>query len=184
MSYGHASSEHKLHGIVAEFEDEASIIEATGKTVEAGYHHVEAYTPYPLEELMDILHLHKNKIALVILIGGLVGCAAGFFMQYFASVIHYPINVGGRPFNSWPSFIPVMFECTILFASISAVLGMILMNGLPRPYHPMFNVDRFQYASQDRFFLCIEADDPKFNPEETRQFLENLHPHEVSEVEE
>ena len=184
MSHGHASAVPKLHGILAEFENEETIIEATAKTVQAGYHNVEAYTPYPLEELIDILHLHKNNVALVILIGGLIGCAVGFFMQYYASVYHYPINVGGRPFNSWPAFIPVMFECTILFASISAVVGMLVMNGLPRPNHPLFNVDRFQYATQDRFFLCIEAEDPKFDPAETRQFLESLNPHEVSEVEE
>ena len=177
------SAESPLHGIIAEFENEEAIINATQRAVDAGYEKMEAYTPYPLEELIDILHLHKNKIALVILIGGIVGCCVGFGMQYFASVIHYPINVGGRPLNSWPAFVPVMFECTILFAGISAFVGMLLMNGLPRPHHPVFNVARFKYATQDRFFLCIEADDPKFDTDETKQFLENLNPHEVSEVE-
>lgn len=185
MSHGHGSSaEPQLHGIMAEFEDEEAIISATQQAVDAGYKKMETYTPYPLEELMDILHLHKNNVALVILIGGIVGCIVGFFMQYYASVIHYPINVGGRPFNSWPAFVPVMFECTILFAALSAIVGMLTMNGLPRPHHPVFNVERFKYASQDRFFLCIESDDPKFEITETKQFLENLNPHEVSEVEE
>ena len=181
MNHGHAQDE--LRGLVAEFENEESIVEATRKTVEAGYHQVETYTPYPLEELLDIQHLHKNNVALVILIGGLTGCAVGFYMQYFASVIHYPINVGGRPFNSWPAFIPVMFECTVLFASIAALVGMLVMNKLPRPNHPLFDIERFRYATQDRFFLCIEAEDPYFDRDATKQFLEELNPHEVTEVE-
>jgi hypothetical protein len=181
MNHGHAQPE--LRGLIAEFENEEAIVEATQKTVDAGYHHIETYTPYPLDELLDIQHLHKNKVALVILIGGLTGCAVGFFMQYFASVIHYPLNVGGRPFNSWPAFIPVMFECTVLFAAFAAFVGMMVMNKLPRPNHPLFDIERFQFATQDRFFLCIEAEDPYFEKDATRQFLEELNPHEVNEVE-
>lgn len=181
MNHGHAQPE--LRGLVAEFENEEAIVEATQKTVDAGYHHIETYTPYPLDELLDIQHLHKNKVALVILIGGLTGCAVGFYMQYFASVIHYPINVGGRPLNSWPAFIPVMFECTVLFASFAALIGMMVMNKLPRPNHPLFDIERFRYATQDRFFLCIEAEDPYFERDATRKFLEDLKPHEVNEVE-
>ncbi len=181
MNHGHAQPE--LRGLLAEFENEESIVEATQKTVDAGYRHIETYTPYPLEELLDIQHLHKNKVALVILIGGLTGCAVGFLMQYFASVIHYPINVGGRPLNSWPAFIPVMFECTVLFAAFSAMIGMMVMNKLPRPHHPLFEIERFRYATQDRFFLSIEAEDPYFEKDATRQFLEELNPHEVTEVE-
>ncbi len=181
MNHGPARPE--LRGLVAEFENEEAIVEATRKTVDAGYHHIETYTPYPLDELLDIQHLHKNKVALVILIGGLTGCAVGFFMQWFASVIHYPINVGGRPLNSWPAFIPVMFECTVLFASFAALIGMMVMNKLPRPNHPLFDIERFRFATQDRFFLCIEAEDPYFEKDATRQFLEELNPHEVNEVE-
>ena len=181
MNHGHTSVE--LRGFVAEFENEVSIVEATKKTVEAGYNNIETYTPYPLEDLLDVQHLHKNKVALVILIGGLTGCALGFFMQYFASVIHYPINVGGRPLNSWPAFIPEMFECTVLFAAISAMVGMMIMNKLPRPNHPLFEIERFRYATQERFFLCIEAEDPDFDKDGTRKFLEGLNPQEVTEVE-
>lgn len=184
MSHGHgATTESTVHGLMAEFDSEQGIIHATEQVAGEGYHHVEAYTPYVIEEVLDHLHLHKNNVALVILIGGLLGCAVGFGMQYFASAIHYPLNVGGRPFNSWPSFIPVMFECTVLFASFSAVVGMMLMNGLPRPHHPVFNVERFHFASQDRFFLYIDAHDPKFDAVSTRKFLESLHPHEVTQVE-
>ena len=123
MSHGHgASADPQLHGIMAEFEDEDGIISATQQAVDAGYKKMETYTPYPLEELMDILHLHKNKVALVILIGGIVGCCVGFYMQYYASVIHYPINVGGRPFNSWPAFVPVMFESVQLSSNNARIV--------------------------------------------------------------
>ena len=184
MSHGHIeTAESQFLGLMAEFETENAIIHATARVTEEGYHHVEAYTPYAIEEVIHNLHMEKNNVALVILIGGLLGCLIGFGMQYFASVIHYPLNVGGRPFNSWPSFIPVMFECTILFAAFSAVFGMMIMNGLPRHNHPVFNMERFEYASQDRFFLYIDAHDPKFDLKETRQFLESLHPYEVSDVE-
>lgn len=184
MSYGHAvSAGETLHGLMAEFETEEAIVHATGQAVDAGYKQMEAYTPYPVEEIMDLLHLHKNHVSLVILIAGLIGCAVGFGMQYFSSVSHYPLNVGGRPLNSWPAFIPVMFECTVLFAAIAAVFGMLMMNGLPRPHHPTFNVDRFKYASQDRFFLYVDVEDPQFDHKETKRFLESLNPYEVSEVE-
>ena len=184
MSYGHAvRAGETLHGLMAEFETEEAIVHATEQAVDAGYKRMEAYTPYPVEEIMDLLHLHKNHVALAILIGGVVGCVVGFAMQYFSSVVHYSLNIGGRPLNSWPAFIPVMFECTVLFAAVSAVFSMIIMNGLPRPHHPTFNVDRFKYALQDRFFLYVDAEDPQFDREETKQFLESLNPHEVSEVE-
>ena len=120
---------------------------------------------------------------MLVLIGGIIGCAGGFYLQYWASVIDYPLNIGGRPLNSWPMFIPVTFELTILVAGLTAVLGLLALNGLPMPYHPVFNVERFQFATRNRFFLCIESADPKFDHEATRRFLESCGPQGVYEVE-
>ena len=143
---------------------------------------MDAYSPFPIEELHEAMGGHHSRLPLIVLIGGLVGCVSGFLLQYWVSTIAYPLNVGGRPFNSWPAFMPVTFECTILGASLSAVLGMLALNGLPMPYHAVFNVPRFALASRNRFFLCIEARDRKFDLEATRQFLETLGPREVSTV--
>ena len=173
---------HKIHGLMAEFDDANTLVLAAASAHDAGYRRMDAYSPFPIEELHDALGSHRSRLPLIVLIGGLVGCVAGFLLQYWASAIAYPINVGGRPFNSWPAFIPVTFECTILGAALSAVLGMLALNGLPMPYHPVFNVPRFALASRNRFFLCIEARDPKFDVEATRQFLETLKPREVSTV--
>jgi len=172
----------KIHGLMAEFDDANALVLATASAHDAGYRRMDAYSPFPIEELHDALGSHPSRLPLIVLIGGLVGCVAGFLLQYWASAIAYPINVGGRPFNSWPAFIPVTFECTILGAALSAVLGMLALNGLPMPYHPVFNVPRFALASRNRFFLCIEARDAKFELEATRQFLETLKPREVSTV--
>jgi hypothetical protein len=172
----------KIHGLMAEFDDANALVLAAASAHDAGYRRMDAYSPFPIEELHDALGSHPSRLPLIVLIGGLVGCVAGFLLQYWASAIAYPINVGGRPFNSWPAFIPVTFECTILGAALSAVLGMLALNGLPMPYHPVFNVPRFALASRNRFFLCIEARDPKFDVEATRQFLETLKPREVSTV--
>jgi hypothetical protein len=172
----------KIHGLMAEFDDANALVLAAASAHDAGYRRMDAYSPFPIEELHDALGSHRSRLPLIVLIGGLVGCVAGFLLQYWASAIAYPINVGGRPFNSWPAFIPVTFECTILGAALSAVLGMLALNGLPMPYHPVFNVPRFALASRNRFFLCIEARDPKFDVEATRQFLETLKPREVSTV--
>jgi Protein of unknown function (DUF3341) len=144
---------------------------------------MDAYTPYPIEELTEAIGFHHTRLPLIVLLGGIAGCVGGYLLCYWTSVIDYPLNVGGRPFHSWPAFIPVTFETTILLAALSAVLGMLALNGLPTPYHPVFNAPRFELASRNHFFLCIEATDPKFDLETTREFLESLGPAEVTDVE-
>ena len=144
---------------------------------------MDAYTPFPVDGLAEALGFHKTAVPLIVLIGGLIGCIGGFCLQYWVAVIDYPINVGGRPLNSWPSFIPVTFELTILVAALAAVFGLLALNGLPMPYHPVFNVERFELASRNRFFLCIEAVDPKFESEATRRFLASAGSQGVFEVE-
>ncbi len=173
-----------IYGLMAEFSDPSALVSAARKTREAGYVRIDAYTPYPIEELDEAIGIHHTRLPMIALIGGIVGGLAGFGLQYWTSVIDYPINVGGRPLFSWPAFIPVAFECTILGAALSAVFGMLGLNGLPQPYHPVFNVPRFALASRDRFFLCIEAADPNFDADETWSFLSRLQPRQVSQVDE
>jgi hypothetical protein len=163
-------------GLMAEFETPQAILEAARRAWQAGYRNMDAYTPYPVEGLADELGLPRTSVPFVILVSGLVGAAAGFFMQYWTMVINYPFNSGGRPANSWPVFLPIAFEVMILVASLAALFGMLFLNGLPRPNHPVFNVPRFDRASQDRFFLCIESIDPQFELQRTRDFLAGLNP--------
>jgi hypothetical protein len=171
-----------VYGLMAEFDDPTSLVDATRRAHADGYRCMDAYSPYPIEELHEALGSHHTRLPLVVLIGGLTGCIGGYGLQYWSSVFAYPLNIGGKPFHSWPAFIPVTFECTILVAALSCVLGMLALNGLPQPYHPVFNVPRFALASRNRFFLCIEAKDPRFDVEATRRFLETLNPREVSSV--
>jgi len=172
-----------IYGVVAEFDGAEALLEATKKTVAEGYRRIEAYSPFPVAGLDEALGFQRSRVPLIALLGGIFGCVGGFTMEWFSATIHYPINVGGRPMNSWPSFVPVMFEMTILCASVAAVLGMLALNGLPMPYHPLFNVEGFARASRDRFFLCIEAKDPKFEPQRTKHFLVSLAPKGVYDVE-
>jgi hypothetical protein len=171
-----------IYGLMAEFDNPTALVEAARAAREKGYRKLDAYSPFPIEELTDALHLHHNKLPLIVLLGGIVGGLAGYLLQYYVTVIYFPINVAGRPLHSWPSYIIIAFETTILFASISAVLGMLALCGLPMPYHPTFNVPRFALASRNRFFLCIESRDPLFDRARTIEFLETLEPREVSEV--
>src|SRR3954451_7062740 len=177
-SHGHA-----IYGVMAEFPSAEALIEASQKVHGAGFKHVDAYTPYPIEEVAHALGHHRSKLPLIVLIGGLCGMLGGYLLPYWASVIEYPLNIGGRPFHSWPAFIVPTFECTILAAALSAVLGMFALNGLPHPYHPVFNVPRFALASRDRYFLVVEARDPKFDRAGTERFLTGLKASEVFEVE-
>lgn len=172
-----------IHGIMAEFDTPTDLVVAINKARAEGYRAMDAYTPFPVEEVAEALHAHDRRVALIVLIGGILGGLAGYALQYYTSVIDYPLNIGGKPVHSWPSFIPVTFETTVLGAALSAVFGMLALNGLPMPYHPAFNVPRFALASRDQFFLCIEATDPLFERGSTRRFLEQLHPMSVSEVE-
>ena len=165
---------HRLYGLMAEFHAPSDVVAAARAAREAGYRKLDAYSPYPVEELADALHLHHSRLPLLVLIGGVVGFLAGYGLQYWTSVIDYPMNVGGRPYHSWPAFIVPSFETTILFAALTAVLGMLALNGLPEPYHPVFNVPSFALATRDRFFLCVESGDPKFDEAQTRRFLEGL----------
>ena len=171
-----------LYGLLAEFATPQDILRATRQSRQEGYTRMDAYTPYPVEGLAGELGLPRSRIPFVVLIAGLVGAGAGFFMQYYSMAVDYPFNVGGRPLNSWPVFIPIAFEVMVLVAGFAALLGMLFLNGLPQPYHPLFNVPEFARASQDRFFLCIEAEDPKFDQEATRKFLAGLNAGDVMEV--
>jgi hypothetical protein len=171
-----------IYGVMGEFATPEELIHAVKKVREAGYRRLDAYAPFPVEGLSEALGLRHNFVSTVTLIGGLLGGAGGFFFQYWAAAITYPMNVGGRPLNSWPAFIPVTFELTVLGAALSAVFGMLILNGLPEPHHPVFNVQRFSHASTDRFFICIEARDAKFHLQETARLLQSLHAHHVNEV--
>jgi hypothetical protein len=167
---------------MAEFDTAAGIVRAAREVRARGYRKVDAYTPYPMEELTDALHLHRTRVPLVVLCGGIFGLLFGWGLQYFTAVVDYPINIGGRPVYAWPSFVVPTFETTVLFSAFAALFGMLALNGLPRPYHPVFNVPAFARASRDRFFLAVEADDPRFDPEQTGAFLRSLGAVEVSEV--
>lgn len=168
---------------MAEFENSQDLVNAARQARAAGYRRMDAYTPFPVEGLAEALQLGSTRVPFIVLIGGIIGAVLGYGMQYYLSAVDYPLNIGGRPYHSWPAFIPVTFEMTILVAGLFAVLGMLALNGLPMPYHPVFNVPRFALATRDRFFLCIEATDPLFDREETRRFLERLLPRVVTEVE-
>ena len=171
-----------IYGVMAEFGDPNALVAATYRAHYEGYRRMDAYSPFPIEELHEALDAHHTRLPLIVLLGGVFGGIGGYLLQYWSAAIAYPINVAGKPFNAWPMFIPVTFECTILGAALAAVLGMLALNGLPQPYHPVFNVPRFALASRNRFFLCIEARDPKFDLDKTRSFLETLGPREVSTV--
>ena len=161
-----------IYGLMAEFSTPEALLEAARHCYAEGYRKMDGYSPFPVDGLSEALGLHRNRLPLIVLIGGVLGCVGGFYLQYWVSAIDYPLNVGGRPLNSWPAFVPVTFELTILLAALSAVFGMIALNGLPMPYHPVFNVERFQFASRNRFFLCIESADPRFDRDATRSFLQ------------
>jgi len=171
------------YGLMAEFDSPSAIVAAARRTYEAGYRRINAYSPFPIEELSEAIGFHRDYVALCTLIFGILGALGGFMLQSWTSAIAYPLNVGGRPLVSIPAFIPVTFECTILAASFGAFIGNLLMNRLPQPYHPAFNVPSFTRASQDRFFLCVKSDDPMYNGAGTRAFLQSLGATEVSNVE-
>lgn len=171
-----------VYGVVAEFRDPTSLVDAARQTREAGYTRFEAYAPFPIEALVEAVGHPHTRLPIVVFLGGLVGGLTGYLLQYFTAVVTYPLNIGGRPLHSWPAFIPVTFECTILGAALAAVFGMLARNGLPMPYHPLFHVPRFSRASHDSFFLCIQARDPKFDTTTVTQFLRTLQPTDVQEV--
>jgi hypothetical protein len=172
----------EIYGLMAEFDSAEELVRAASRTHEAGYRKIDAYSPFAVEGLADAIGFHKNRVSLVVLIGGLVGLISAYGLQYWVAVITYPTNIGGRPYHSWPSFIIVTFELTILFGGISSAIGMIALNGLPQPYHPVFNVPEFRQASESKFFLVVEAVDPQYDLAQTRAFLNELGPRKISEV--
>ena len=177
------SKQLDIYGLLAEFDGPDTLMAAAEKVRDAGFTSADAFTPFPIHGLAEALGHPKTRVPLIVLCGGIIGGLGGFFMQWYANVVAYPLNVGGRPNNSWPAFVPIMFEMTVLFAAFSAALGMLALNGLPQPHHPLFNVPDFaQHASRDKFFIVIKSKDAMFNRESTRQFLESLNPVDVIEV--
>src|SRR5918912_1689054 len=172
-----------VYGVMAEFDNPTDAVAAAHHARAAGYSRMDAYSPYPVEALSEAVGLPKNNLPLIVLIGGILGGLGGYLMQYYLSAINYPINVGGKPLHSWPAFIPITFETTVLGAALFAVFGMLALNGLPEPYHPVFNAPSFALASRDRFFVLVESRDPLFDRERTAEFLRSLGPLEVTDVE-
>jgi len=172
-----------LYGVMAQFDSPSALVAAARETYAAGYRQINGYSPFPIEELTEAIGFKRSTLPLIVLAGGLIGGLGGFFMQYWMEVMSYPINVGGKPFNSWPAFIPITFECTVLVAAFAAVLGMLALNKLPQPYHPVFNASNFALATRDSFFLVIESKDPKFDHDEVMQFMKTLEAREVVDVE-
>jgi len=172
-----------LYGLLIELPSADALVEAAGRVHQEGYKWFESYSPFPVHGLTDAMGYRTTKVPLLVLIGGIIGCIAGFGFQYWVSVIEYPLNIGGRPLNSWPAFMPATFETTVLTAALFAVLGMLALNGLPRPNHPLFAIAEFSRATKDGFFLCIQARDRKFDEKETRAFLEGFDVKEVIDVE-
>ena len=173
----------QIYGVMAEFDNPTDLVAAARRTYEAGYRRINGYSPFPIEALSEAIGFHHTRLPLIVLIGGVLGGLGGFFMQYWMEVIDYPLNVGGKPFNSWPAFIPITFECTILAAALAAVFGMLALNKLPQPYHPVFNAPNFALATRDRFFLVIEAKDEKFDHDHVVNFMQGLEPKDVCDVE-
>jgi hypothetical protein len=171
-----------LYGVIAEFTSAQELLDAATAANHRGYKEMDAYSPFPIHGLAEAVGFHSTKLPLIVLGGGVLGGVGGFFMCWYANVISYPLNIGGKPLNSWPAWIPITFECTILIAAFAAVFGMLGLNGLPMPYHPVFNVKRFDQASRDKFFLVIQARDPRFDIDEVATFLESLKPREVTDV--
>lgn len=173
----------RLYGLLADFDSPQALLDAARRVHAEGYREVDACTPFPIEEVSEALGYHGSKLPVIVLLGGVVGFLTGYGLQRYSAVVDYPLNIGGRPLHSWPMFVPIAFELTILFAGISAVLGMFVLNKLPMPYHPLFGARRFELASRERYFLAIQATDPKFDPDATRALLASLSPHEVTLVE-
>jgi hypothetical protein len=172
----------RLYGLMAEFDGPEDLLEAARRTYEEGYRRLDAYSPFPVHGLAEAIGFQRTRLPVIVLLGGIAGGVGGYLLQYWISAIDYPLNVGGRPLHSWPAFIPVTFELIILVAALAAVLGMLALNGLPMPHHPVFNVPAFELATRNRFFLCIEATDSKFDGVGTRRFMESLKPRDIHEV--
>lgn len=173
----------KLYGVMAEFDNPTDLVAAARRTYEAGYRRINGYSPFPIEELSEAIGFHNTILPVIVLLGGVLGGLGGFLMQYWMEVKDYPLNVGGKPFNSWPAFVPITFECTVLMAAFAAVFGMLALNKLPQPYHPVFNAPNFALATRDSFFLVIEASDRKFEHDHVMNFLRDLNPKDVLDVE-
>jgi hypothetical protein len=174
-----------LYGLMASFDGQKQLVEAAQRAHANGYRRMDAYSPFPVEGLADALGRKSRGVPLIFLVGGILGCLAGYFMEWFAMAVDYPMNIGGKPLHSWPMFIPISFELTILCSALLGFFGTLALNGFPQPYHPVFNVPEFRdHASRDGFFLCIEASDPQFDLVLTRRFLEELKPWHIAEVEE
>jgi hypothetical protein len=172
-----------IYGLMAEFEDPKALVAAAKRTYAAGYRQIDTFSPYPIEAAWEAIGHHDRRLSFIVLAGGLAGLLTGIGLQEWVHQVAYPMNIAGKPLNSWPQFVPVCFELTILFAALAAVVGMIVLNGLPQPYHPAFNVEAFARASRDRFFLLVESADPKFDRQATAEFLKGLNASGVSEVE-